>query len=279
MTSPTPPPTPPMSHEELMELAALDAFGLLDRYEAALYNRSFHHASAAVQDEIRQMQADLASDELLLPDVEPEAALRERVLKAVAKAIEADAERLAPLASIGPVRGRSRQVVSRLGLSLSGQFWRAAAFVLAGALLVVMYFNIQQRAEHNKVLDYAIGQITYEQVASLMGDDLLDFVRNKDCTALQLRPAAGQSPSMHAVLFINEKTGEGFLYGFDLPQRVQCSLHATRTDDGAEAFSHSFKSASIFGGVRLSDVSIALASNVTWQITDATSGAVLLTSA
>ncbi len=56
MTSPA-----PMSREELLELAALDALGLLDEYEAALYTRSFHHAPAAVQDEIKDLQATFAT--------------------------------------------------------------------------------------------------------------------------------------------------------------------------------------------------------------------------
>ena len=45
-----------MTREELLELAALDAFGLLDDYEAALFTRSFHHAPVAVQDEIRSTE-------------------------------------------------------------------------------------------------------------------------------------------------------------------------------------------------------------------------------
>ena len=43
MTTPT-----PMTHEELLELAALDALGLLDEYESALFTRSYHHAAVAV---------------------------------------------------------------------------------------------------------------------------------------------------------------------------------------------------------------------------------------
>ena len=38
----------PMTREELLELSALDALGLLEEYEAALFTRSFHHAPAAV---------------------------------------------------------------------------------------------------------------------------------------------------------------------------------------------------------------------------------------
>jgi hypothetical protein len=266
-----------MSREELLELAALDAFGLLDRYESALYNRSFHHASAAVQNEIRELQAMFTGDESLLPDVEPDPELRERVLRAVAKAIEADSERLAPLASIGRTQQPARESGGRRSLGLSGQFWRAATFVLAGALLVMIYFNVQQRAEYSVVRDYALGRLTDDQVSEQLGEGLMDFVRNKNSTSVVLRPMDNQS-SMHAVLFLDEKTGKGFLYGLNLPERVQCSIHANDADS-REVFRRSFESTNLFQGMELNDVSSAMLARVTWQIRDAATGAVLLSSA
>jgi hypothetical protein len=90
-----------MTQRELLELAALDALGLLDDFEAAIYTRSYHDAPATVQDEIRRLQAEIATDQRLLPGDEPDPGLRERVLKTVAQAIERDESRLAPLATIG----------------------------------------------------------------------------------------------------------------------------------------------------------------------------------
>ena len=127
-----------MTIKELLELAALDAFGLLDEYEGALYTESFHHAPATVQDDIKRLQAQIASDESLLPIDEPDPALRDRVLAAVAKAIEADSSKLAPLATIGRPRRTAPETAQRV-LSASGQFWRAASFVLAGTLLATAY--------------------------------------------------------------------------------------------------------------------------------------------
>ena len=92
MTTPS-----PMTREELLELAALDAFGLLDDYEAALFTRSFHHAPVAVQDEIKELQASFASDPVFVPDVQPATDLRHRVLDRVSKAIETESVELAPL--------------------------------------------------------------------------------------------------------------------------------------------------------------------------------------
>ena len=62
----------PMTQRELLELAALDALGLLDEFEAAYYTRSFHDAPATVQDEIKRLQAELATDQRLLPGDEPD---------------------------------------------------------------------------------------------------------------------------------------------------------------------------------------------------------------
>ena len=89
----------PMTPRELLELASLDALGLLDTVEEAVYTRSFHDAPATVQDEVLRRQAEIASDLQLLPADEPDPNLRERVLKAVAAAVERDEATLAPLAA------------------------------------------------------------------------------------------------------------------------------------------------------------------------------------
>ena len=102
----------PMSRDDLLELAALDAFGLLDDYEAALFTRSFHHAPVGVQDEIRELQAEYAGDEALLPEVGPDATLKARVLRSVATAIEEESIELAPLATIGRRRSTPRDTIA-----------------------------------------------------------------------------------------------------------------------------------------------------------------------
>ncbi len=96
MTSPD-----PMSREELLELAPLDAFGFLDEVESAMFNRAFHHAPASVQAEVRALQAQLAEQASFLSDEDPRPILRQKVIVRVAEEIEDAAERLKPLATIG----------------------------------------------------------------------------------------------------------------------------------------------------------------------------------
>ena len=66
--------------KHLLELAVLDSHGLLESMESELFNRAFHDAPVALQDEIQRMQEKLATDESLLPEDLPDATLRKRVL-------------------------------------------------------------------------------------------------------------------------------------------------------------------------------------------------------
>jgi hypothetical protein len=274
MTSPT-----PMTREELIELAALDAFGLLDEYEAALYTRSFHHAPVAVQNEIRELQAAFAGEASLLPDVEPDPALRQRVLDAVAKAIEADSLNLAPLAMIGrPDRARPG-TAGRIGVAASTPVWRAAAFALAAALLVVAYFAGQFLERNNLLTGAVIDLSTLQQVEVEIGPTFKDFVGNPTCTTRTLRPVPGSGNDAFAVVYVNEQD-EAFLFAVCLPKQ-NGPLTLTLTDEatGDEKLSQQFTRTSTLTGVQVTTpVTARMASTLTWAITDVT-GTVILRSA
>ncbi len=172
---------PPMTRDELLELAPLDALGLLDEYDALLFSRGFHAAPESVRAEIRDLQAAVAADESLLPDVAPSASLADRVLTAVRGEVDAAADP-APLATIG--RGRARAAAAattldrpaapttgpirprrRLIHSLAGHGWRAAAFALAAAVVVAMYFGVQL-LDQNRELFVIVRQMQAEQATA-----------------------------------------------------------------------------------------------------------------
>ena len=272
MTSPT-----PMSREELLELAALDAFGLLDEYEAALFTRSYHHAPAAVQDEIKQLQAAFAADEALLPAAQPDSQLKQRVLRAVSQAIEAESIELAPLAMIGRSRAREREIVGRLGVGAAGLLWRAAAFTLAGAVLVLAYFVLSASQENDRLQQIVYDLDFQRQIESLAPDFRL-FVEDPSCVHIPLTLAQsgdGDGDAGYAVLYVNKETDEAYLLTLNLPKKATYSLTATG-GDGAEAFSHSFATLGAVCGVHL-ELSV-VASTLVWQISDS-AGTVILTSA
>ncbi|UCD74436.1 MAG: hypothetical protein JSV91_11670 [Phycisphaerales bacterium] len=206
-----------MTRQELMELAALDAFGLLDEYEAALYTRSFHDAPAGVQDEIIELQAELISDESLLPDSQPSPELRQRVLEAVAKAIEAETAHLNPLASIGRQRNAVGDIIGQIPLGRSGQFWRAAAFVLAGAVVVISFFWSEATRHGQTIAQLALIKATSAELKEMIGPTWEDFVGNPNCRWIELRPLDSRQPGMIAVL-VNEETNEAFMLAMGLPE-------------------------------------------------------------
>ena len=132
------------NHPELMELAVLDAYGLLDPIESELFNRSFHNAPASVQDEIIRLQHRFATDESLLPSDLPSSTLKKKVLHTVAKAADTEAKRLAPLALIG---ARAVAENTSTAATTSILLWRSAAIILFCVTVVLAIFTLDtQRA-------------------------------------------------------------------------------------------------------------------------------------
>lgn len=90
-----------MNREQLLELAPLDAFGLLDEVEAALFHRAFHEAPVSVQSEVVALQAELAAADHFLAFEDPRPILRRKVLLRLEEVIDESTEGLRPIAQIG----------------------------------------------------------------------------------------------------------------------------------------------------------------------------------
>ncbi|MEE8153713.1 MAG: hypothetical protein V3T53_02005 [Phycisphaerales bacterium] len=265
-----------MTRQELLELAALDALGLLDRYEAALYTRSFHYASAPVQDEIVRLQAEIASDESLLPLDEPDSSLRERVLRKVAEAIEREASEFAPLATIGRRRRHgSGETGGHLAFGASGQFWRAAAFIMAGAVVVLAYFFAEANRSSNQIARLALMDDT-EQLAVVLGPMGRGFVVG-DNQKIALRPKNGGK--FVGAVYVNDATKQAFVF-FDGLARTGGAAYTLRVvlEDGSTEDLDRFRSSGLFSGFRVAKFPTNLLAITRWEITNL-AGAVLLSSA
>ena len=266
----------PMTPRELLELASLDALGLLDTVEEAVFTRSFHDAPATVQDEVLRRQAEIANDLSLLPGDEPDANLRERVLKAVADAVEREEATLAPLARIGRrKRTADRESGNRFGLTGSGQFWRAASFVLAGVSLIMVYF-MAVGAQSSRELYIAAINDDIKKLEVLL-DPLPSQFLVDGSHKISLTGVAGTVP-YNASLYINDTTGE-ILILHDLPrvENLEYVLQVV-SEDGVTEQLLAFDSHGSFGGHTLKDVSLDLiAAAVSWQIARL-DGIVILTS-
>lgn len=264
-----------MTPRELLELATLDTFGLLDPVEEDIYTRSFHDAPATVQDEIVRLQAQIAEDLSLLPGDEPDPSLRERVLKAVAEAIERDDTKLAPLAHIGPRRPDERGGDGRYAGAAAAQFWRAASFVLAGVSLIMVYFlaiGSQRSDELTKAALYDDAKKLEVLLKSRPKEFLVDDSRKIALTAVD--PTA----EFEASLYINDRTGQILILVDDLPPTdgAEYVLQVKLEDGGTEKV-QAFASLGGFGGVRIDNVSVDLIAAVgRWQIAELATGVVLL---
>ena len=224
-----------LRREELIEQASLDALGLLDAFEAAHYAKSFHAAPASVQEEIRQLQAEIATDASLLSDEEPPAGLRGRVMGAVMDSIEHETRELQPIATIG---SRARRVAAtgatataadiagvvrdeRMHLQYrsmqrSVAVWRAASVALAASLLgSFLWLNVITH-EAMSIAQLAQGQATQAQLIEMLGSDYATFSTDKTMRIRSLAALAGETGA--AILYCDPKNGDGYLVGFGLAQ-------------------------------------------------------------
>lgn len=257
MTSPN-----TMTPAVLLELAALDAFGLLEDYEAALYDKSFHEAPASVQDEIIRLQSELASDISILPDDEPDGSLRERVLEAVSKAME----QTAPLATIGGSSPSAREVFA---LGRSGQFWRAACFVFMTGLIVSLVFLTKANQHSSRIAELALSQRTHDELTALIGPTFEEFINNPNCTAKAFAATQPAFDGAAVSIYHNESTGQAFLFHLGLPEADEPYTLRYSVGNSVPVEKARIESNGFVGGLRLDDLPAALIANVTWEITDA----------
>jgi len=252
-----------LRREELIEQASLDALGLLDAFEAAHYAKSFHAAPASVQEEIRQLQAEIATDASLLSDEEPPAGLRGRVMGAVMDSIEHETRELQPIATIG---SRARRVAAagatatatdiagvvrdeRMHLQYhsmqrSVAVWRAASVALAASLLgSFLWLNVITH-EAMSIAQLAQGQATQAQLIEMLGTDFATFLNNK---SMRIRSVVAARPgeSDAAVMYCDPKNGDGYLVGFSLTQVGTYTIRSVAADGT------SIQLGQVIGGARL----------------------------
>ncbi|MDP7009493.1 MAG: hypothetical protein QGI78_07985 [Phycisphaerales bacterium] len=210
--------------KQLLELAVLDGFGLLEPLESELFNAAFLDAPVAVQEEVTRIQEDLATDETLLPDELPDSALRKRVLDAVAKAADDEAKRLAPLALIGARAGRRTNHTSR-----GSSAWRAVAMVLFGVSVVLAAFAINANDRANNITKYALNADVEQTLTDLIGSEFGEFIRNPSAPAVGLERENGD-PTGYIRVAINERTGAGYILAIDLKDGEEFIIQGTTPD-------------------------------------------------
>lgn len=272
-------PSNPMSVDELRELAALDALALLDDYETALFNRSFHLAAAGVQDEIKDLQAAIAADTSLMPGVEPPEELRRRVLAHVARAVDDASGPLAPIAAIGRPRREETAAPQRATIWGSAQIWRAASFLLATSLLVGLLFGQRLIDEMHDSRAILKNELTERAIEDVIGWDARRMIEDPATKCIRLEPIVDADDQLEegrfAILYINEETEDSCLVTFGLDRNEEYKV--TGRVNGVITDLARFACKNRLQGHRLADLTFATVATMTIEITDA-SGAVVLRS-
>lgn len=200
-----------MTTRELLEMASLDALGLLDEQERESFDRAFRAASASVQRQVRREQLRLTSDESILPVVNPPAGLRDRVLAAVRDAMRSVARtdsRGDVLARLIPSSVSLRRNVSPL--------WRAACVGFATATIVLLTagYSVQREwRDARAALNSADMAAMFNQK---FGSDFTNIMFDRNATPVSFAAAEGSSGG-EAVVWLDVEGGMVYLMCRDLP--------------------------------------------------------------
>ena len=240
-----------MNRDELLELAPLDALGLLDEVEAAMFHRAFHQASPSVQAEVIELQAHFATSDHFLAGEEPRPILRRKVLLSLEEAFDESAENLRPIAQIGvqvgaPMGGRAAvlppavqdrdppsdvrdpdQIAAFRALmeefaernaraaARTTPFWRAAAIVLAAGLVVSLYVLRQTSENAGKIYELVISQGIEQQIGELVPS--LPAYSSPGDRTYAMEPVSPKDAGLaSAVVFVDSARGQVVVTAFGL---------------------------------------------------------------
>jgi len=168
-----------MNTHDLLEMASLDAMGLLDPEEREVFERAFRAAPPPVQAQIRREQLRFTSVDDILPQVAPPLGLRARVIAAVRDAMQTVAGRRA--ADAAPAL-RSSIAVSR--------FWRVGGISAMAAALVLGFFMIQVVHQNQDLSDTKMNSGLTDQRLQEFGRRFDRGFFNPHTQFVQFTPAA-----------------------------------------------------------------------------------------
>jgi len=259
-----------MTHEELLELASLDALALLDDQDAALFERAFLAAPAESQRQIRELQASVAADPAFLSDEVPGDALRLRVLTHLTAQVRRSKAELEPVALVaaGRVLPSRRRPLAFLRSAL---VWQAASFALfAGLLTSVIFYSKAVDEADLMARNLASFQISARIRAMLGGEPWAVMGRADTKIALS-------SPDKSSVgcVFIDGGAKMVVVVAYGLPKTAQPPVLQVVDGDGNEllaiALKHSADGVIRAGFDSLGDLTPAMLANCTFTVVGADS--------
>lgn len=201
-----------MTLQELLEQAHLDAMGLLDPADQAAFEDAFASAPPAVKAQIRAEQARWAASEALLPDVEPPAHLRARVLDAVQLAMSESA--------MDGGRSFEEEFETSPRQRRVSPMWRAASLGLIAASVVLGVSFVKVYSDNRRITDSFSDVSLREQLLSDMGasyrSDVLFDASTRRITFES--PASANGFEGRASLYVSSKWNDSVLLWDGLPK-------------------------------------------------------------
>ena len=222
-----------MKPDELIQNALLDACGLLEEDELAEFEAAFAEAPESLKAQIRLEQARFADMGEVLPEVEPPASLRSRVVDAVRAEIHSDGlEAIAGV--IGPDSGRGdlKKAAAAAPLLLPinrvTPIWRAAALGFATATILSGVAILNLHGEFSRITnDVASNEVITN--LSQMGGPAFGALFNDGYERVVLNPSRNEG--MRGFAMVNTDRGEGHLVLNRLPIAENVSYRLVAIDE------------------------------------------------
>lgn len=241
--------TEPATTRDLIELAVIDALGLLDDEERVAFERGVASAPATLREMIREEQARMADISALLPEVDPDPSLRERTISRIALEIErkhgaggasAPARRVAHAAGASVDRPVRLQRARRVNPA-----WRIAAVGMSVAVVALSVVQVQMRRQIDSVSEDASASALIDSAGT---GHIEDVLFNETVERYYLRPV-GNVGNAKATLLINRDRGSSCLHYGNFANGATYRLVVL--DDAGEAVSElcSFKAEKLISNI------------------------------
>jgi hypothetical protein len=219
-----------MKLQEMLEAVQLDALGMLEGEDRRAFEAAFDAADPAIQAQVRAEQERCMTWAWDASEVEPPAALRERVLGTIHSEIQAKAagprdwhdDATLPLTESRPGLGVAAagvigRVDARTRTPRVSPAWRASSlgFATAAAVLLAAFFSVTRQMESLKQV--ANDDRALEAVSKGLGGDIaIEAIFGADTQRFTFAAVPGVATNAAATIFLLPKNNEGRLFVKDL---------------------------------------------------------------
>ena len=220
-----------MKTHELLEAATLDALGLLDDNERAAFEAAFTAAPPALQAQIRREQSRLCTIEGILPVVQPDPALRARVVASVSAAAREAAAELAAASTARPAPFDAAPIPPIMGTRRVSPLWRGAALGFATAAVVMAVATLQLHGRFSELQRQARSDALITEILKTYSSRVLEDSLFDQRTTRVVLTASDPAQQGKASVWLNPEWDHAQFYCLNLPARDGRTYRVVVLDD------------------------------------------------